>query len=145
MGLAAVLRFRILSRRADFLDGFSMEGELDAPLPAAAGLLAGAVANEHMFVAELDAYAVAAAAIVIALWYRGVDLRQSLATRWMRSTLGVSLAGGLLAAVGYNVRGDTQGLGLVIRLILGALGAVTVMAFWLARHHARGERIRVKV
>ena len=90
-------------------------------------------------------YAVAAVAIVIALWYRGVDLRQSLATRWMRSTLGVSLAGGLLAAVGYNVRGDTQGLGLVIRLILGALGAITVMAFWLARHHARGERIRVKV
>lgn len=90
-------------------------------------------------------YAVAALAIVIALWYRGVDLRPSLLTRWMRSTVVVSLAAGLLAAVGYNVQGDTYGAGLVFRLILGALGAFTVVALWLARHHARGGRIRVKV
>ena len=37
MGLAAVLRFRMLSRRADFLDGFSMEGERGADLAAADG------------------------------------------------------------------------------------------------------------
>ena len=63
----------------------------------------------------------------------------------LANTMNFMTVDDLLAAVGYNVRGDTQGLGLVIRLILGALGAITVMAFWLARHHARGERIRVKV
>ena len=37
MGLEAVLRFRMLSRRADFLEGFSMVGEIFSGAEAAAG------------------------------------------------------------------------------------------------------------
>jgi hypothetical protein len=40
MGLEAALRFRMLSRRAVFLDGFSMGGELFAGLPLGAALTA---------------------------------------------------------------------------------------------------------
>ena len=40
MGLDAALRFRMLSRRAVFLDGFSMGGELFAGLPLGAALTA---------------------------------------------------------------------------------------------------------
>lgn len=90
-------------------------------------------------------YAVAAVAIVVALWYREVDVRSSILTREMRSTLTVSLAAGLLAAVGYNVQSDTHGFGLILRLMLGVVGAFTVVALWFARHRARGGQIRVKV
>src|SRR5687768_16669957 len=38
MGLEAALRFRMLSRRAFFLDGFSMVGELFAGFPLVTGL-----------------------------------------------------------------------------------------------------------
>src|SRR5215212_1576620 len=41
MGLEAALRFRMLSRRAVFLEGFSMGGELFAGLPFGTGFAAG--------------------------------------------------------------------------------------------------------
>src|SRR3954465_6861109 len=40
MGLVAALRFRMLSRRAVFLEGFSMDGELLGALPFGAALTA---------------------------------------------------------------------------------------------------------
>lgn len=90
-------------------------------------------------------YALAAFAVVVVLWQQGVEFGRGLIDPQLRTVIGVSLAGGLAAAIGYSVRGDTQGLGLVLRLILAGLAAVTVVGAWFARYHRHQRSIRVKV
>ena len=90
-------------------------------------------------------YAVAAVAVLVVLWQQGVDVGRGLLHPQVRMVFVVSLIGGLAAAVGYSVRGDTEGLGLVLRLILAGLAAITVVGVWFARHHRRQRVNRVKV
>lgn len=90
-------------------------------------------------------YSVAALAVIVLLWQQGVELGRGLLDPRLRTVIGISLAGGLAAAVGYSVRGDTQGFGLILRLILASLAAITVVGVWFARYHRRHRSIRVKV
>jgi len=90
-------------------------------------------------------YAVAAVAVLVVLWQQGVEIGRGLLDPQLRMVVAVSLLSGLAAAVGYSVRGDTEGLGLVLRLVLAGLAAVTVVGIWFARHHRHQRAIRVKV
>jgi len=90
-------------------------------------------------------YAVAALAVVVVLWQQGVEIGRGVLDPQLRMVFAVSLLSGLAAAVGYSVRGDTQGVGLVLRLVLAAAAALTVVGVWFARHHRRQRAIRVKV
>lgn len=90
-------------------------------------------------------YAVAAVAVIVVLWQQGTEVGRGFIDPQLRTVVGISLAGGLAAAVGYSVRGDTQGFGLVLRLVLAGLAAVTVVGIWFARYHRQQRSIRVKV
>lgn len=90
-------------------------------------------------------YAVAGLAVSVLLWRQGVDMARGLLDPRLRNIIAVSLAAGLAAAIGYSVRGDFEGFGLIVRLVLAGAGALTVVGIWLARHYRRQKSYGVKV